>query len=433
LNTDININTTALLLFQHNLRLHDNPALIAAAKHKHLICVYCFDDWQFKLQGGLKHCGLQRAKFIWQSLQELNTNLGAMGQTLYIVKGQLSLVIAEIQRQIPQIHIYVQSSTSLEEHSQQDALIKHYGGAITQGNTLLDIHHLPFTLNELPRVFTHFRQKVEQYWPQITPLATPLTLPPKARLSLSTVDTSPHAMDYHYDSRRAIEFIGGESQALMRLNDYMWQTKAIKTYKETRNELLGRDYSSKLSPWLATGCLSAKQIYQQVKQFEAKYGANDSTYWLIFELLWRDYFAFDAQLEFLTKPHHALIQTHEEFDVSIQAKFESWCLGNTGNSFVDANMRELLFTGFMSNRGRQNVASYLINELGLDWRMGAAWFEQQLIDYDPASNLGNWQYIAGIKSPNGPRRFNIASQTERYDSKGDYQRYWLNIADITSE
>ena len=81
--------------------------------------------------------------------------------------------------------------------------------------------------------------------------------------------------------------------------------------------------------------------------------------------------------------------------------FAAWCAGNTGNAFVDAFMRQLAATGWMSNRGRQIVASYLINQLGVDWRYGAAWFEQQLIDYDCAANWGNWQYLAGVGTDPG--------------------------------
>ena len=91
-------------------------------------------------------------------------------------------------------------------------------------------------------------------------------------------------------------------------------------------------------------------------------------------------------------------------------------------------MCQLKTTGWMSNRGRQIVASYFINELGLDWRFGAAWFEEQLIDYDPASNWGNWQYLAGVGTdPRGRRQFNIAKQQREYDPTGEFiQRYTIS-------
>jgi deoxyribodipyrimidine photo-lyase len=101
--------------------------------------------------------------------------------------------------------------------------------------------------------------------------------------------------------------------------------------------------------------------------------------------------------------------------------------GNTGNRFIDANMRELLLTGFMSNRGRQNVASYFVHELGLDWRLGAQYFEEALVDYDVYSNWGNWAYLAGVgNDPRANRRFNITRQADMYDPAGSYQKLWLD-------
>jgi deoxyribodipyrimidine photo-lyase len=113
-------------------------------------------------------------------------------------------------------------------------------------------------------------------------------------------------------------------------------------------------------------------------------------------------------------------------------RFEIWQTGNTGFPLVDANMRELADTGFMSNRGRQNVASFLTKNLGIDWRMGAEWFESRLIDYDPCSNWGNWNYTAGIgNDARGFRFFNINKQAQDYDPLGEYVKHWLpELADL---
>jgi len=109
-----------------------------------------------------------------------------------------------------------------------------------------------------------------------------------------------------------------------------------------------------------------------------------------------------------------------------QAQFEDWTRGKTGNAFIDANMIELRKTGFMSNRGRQNAASFLINDLQIDWLWGAEWFESLLIDYDVASNYGNWTYLAGNGAdPRGQRYFNTQKQAELYDPDGAYRAFWL--------
>ncbi|WP_459782420.1 FAD-binding domain-containing protein, partial [Photobacterium sp. R1] len=110
-----------------------------------------------------------------------------------------------------------------------------------------------------------------------------------------------------------------------------------------------------------------------------------------------------------------------------ETRFQQWCNGKTGYPIVDACMRQLNQTGYMSNRGRQLVASCFVHELALDWRYGAAYFEQQLIDYDVASNWGNWQYLAGVGAdPRGWRYFDLEKQTKMYDPDGDFIHRWLN-------
>jgi deoxyribodipyrimidine photo-lyase len=190
--------------------------------------------------------------------------------------------------------------------------------------------------------------------------------------------------------------------------------------------MLGADYSSKFSPWLALGCLSPRYVADRVKRYERDRLANDSTYWLIFELLWRDFFRFVAM-----KYGDRLFAKSGLQGKNIPwrldwEKFQKWQVGMTGYPLIDANMRELAATGFMSNRGRQNVASFLTKNLGIDWRMGAEWFESLLIDYDVCSNYGNWNYTAGIgNDARDFRYFNIPKQSKDYDPKGSYLKHWL--------
>jgi deoxyribodipyrimidine photo-lyase len=165
----------------------------------------------------------------------------------------------------------------------------------------------------------------------------------------------------------------------------------------------------------------------EIKRYEEQYGANESTYWLVFELLWRDYFHLmmekhPKQFFYINgiQQQSGLTFSHSDFD------FENWKQGKTQNDFVNANMLELKYTGFMSNRGRQNVASYLIHDLKLDWRMGAAYFEEFLIDYDVSSNWCNWAYIAGVgNDPRNGRAFNLDKQAKTYDPDSEYRQLWL--------
>jgi deoxyribodipyrimidine photo-lyase len=281
-----------------------------------------------------------------------------------------------------------------------------------------------------PDVFTAFRKEVEKFVPIRDLLPTPDTFKywtfQYDKGEMPTLEDLGHE-EFEIDKRAVLDFKGGETAALERLKYYLWDTDLIKGYKETRNGLIGGEYSSKFSPWLAQGCLSPKMIYHEVKKYESQRKKNKSTYWMIFEVLWRDFFRLMAK-----KHGNKIFQkggTKQETNPSwIENKkiFDLWANGETGVPFIDANMKELNLTGFMSNRGRQNVASFLINDLKINWQMGAEYFESLLIDYDPASNYGNWNYIAGVGSdPREDRYFNILSQAKNYDPNGDYVKLWL--------
>lgn len=225
---------------------------------------------------------------------------------------------------------------------------------------------------------------------------------------------------------KGMNFVGGESAALGRVHDYFWKKDLLKVYKETRNGMLGSDYSTKFSPWLASGSLSPRFIYEEVKRYEKERLSNDSTYWVLFEVIWRDYFRFLS-----IKLGNLLFQAGGPQKVNInwsqdQTMFDAWRRGQTGYPLIDANMKELAATGFMSNRGRQIVCSFLVRDMGIDWRMGAEWFETCLLDYDPCSNYGNWTYGAGVgNDPREDRYFSIPKQAQNYDPEGEFVAYWL--------
>ena len=230
------------------------------------------------------------------------------------------------------------------------------------------------------------------------------------------------------DARSVVQFKGGETAGRARLQEYVWDKDLLKVYKETRNGMVGGDYSSKFSPWLAHGMLSARRVAAECKRYEAQRVKNKSTYWLIFELIWRDYMRFYCA-HYGPKIYHLwgpkAVKGGKQWGQNM-ALFRAWCDGTTGVPFVDANMKELALTGFMSNRGRQCVASFLTRDLQLDWRLGAMWFEHRLIDHDPCQNYGNWTYAAGVGSdPREDRYFNLSKQMKNYDPQAKFVRLWL--------
>jgi deoxyribodipyrimidine photo-lyase len=228
-----------------------------------------------------------------------------------------------------------------------------------------------------------------------------------------------------------VRFPGGEGPGLARLA--AWTGTRLARYKTTRNGLLDPDDATRLSPWLAHGCVSPRAVYEAVLGYERQSGRTEETYWLVLELLWRDFFRFVAAKHGDRLFHAAGLQgarvpfrSLRYNDEGAREDFERWRLGRTGVPLVDAAMRELLATGYTSNRTRQNVASFLVKNLGVDWRAGAEWYESAVIDYDVASNWGNWAYVAGVgNDARGFRFFDVYKQAEAYDPEGAYVRHWL--------
>jgi deoxyribodipyrimidine photo-lyase len=292
-------------------------------------------------------------------------------------------------------------------------------------------------LRRLPPTFTEFRKFVES---NRAILRSPcdsdnLQLPPVPDIDFGDLAYQIPEVSIHVDERSAFPWSGGETEAKKRVLYYFFESRAVSKYKTTRNGLLGASYSTKFSPYLAFGCISPTWIMAQLKSYENLVEANESTYWVFFELLWRDYFILIAQKYGNLLFHPFGIMKRKISWEDDATKFEAWKNGTTGAPFVDAAMRELSQTGYMSNRARQNVASFLIKDLKLDWTMGAEYFESQLLDYDCCSNYGNWQYLAGVGAdPKESRYFNIMKQAVDYDPKGTFIKTWCpELAGLTGK
>ncbi len=427
---------TSIVWFKTDLRLQDNETIIRAiSQSDEIIPVYCFDESHYEITNfGFKKTGSFRAQFLLESLKDLDSNLRALGSGLLIVKGNPQVEIPKIVKQYKVSKVFAKREVSYEE-KQTEVLLQNELFKINceletfSTSTLYRAEDLPFTIKNIPDVFTNFRKKIEveskirSSFEKPSAIKSPqldaINLPSIEDLGLLYIPIHKNAV---------IPFKGGETNAIARLNHYFFESKCISNYKETRNGLVGADYSSKFSAWLAMGCISPRFIYQELKKYEQQFGANESTYWLVFELLWRDYFRFMMKKYSSKFFQQVGIQNKlPSGTIPIENQLQDWINGTTGVDFVDANMNELRLTGFMSNRGRQNVASYLCNDLKLDWRFGAAYFEQQLIDYDVSSNWGNWAYLAGVgNDPRGNRYFNIEKQANDYDTNKSFRNLWEN-------
>ncbi len=425
-----------IVWFRNDLRVHDNEALSEALRMAdEVVPVFVFDERVFesKTSFGFQKTGAQRTKFIIDCVNDLRNSIQNLGSNLIVRRGVTEDIIFDLTTQLKASWVFCNRERTKEEVAVQDALEKKLWTQgvemrYSRGKMLYYTSDLPFPITHTPDTFTSFRKEVEKYVPIRVPLPSPQSLPSiDVKIESGNI---PSLQDFGFEENKAqqeLRFMGGETAALAQLNYYLWESHHVERYKKTRNEMLGWDYSSKLSPYLAQGCISPKTVYAEIKKYETQVKKNDSTYWLIFELLWRDYFRLVGK-KYGNKIFLSRGITEEDPPQwsTDRTLFNIWAQARTGVPMVDANMRELNATGFMSNRGRQNVASFLVNDMNVHWLLGAEYFESQLIDYDPCSNYGNWNYIAGVGvDPRPDRWFNVVHQGKRYDSKGEYAHHWL--------
>lgn len=426
--------STGLIWFENNLRVKDNEAFFKACEnHEKLIAIYCFDPRKFEeTTYGFPKTGKFRAQFLIESVNQLQQNLAELNISLLTFHKKPEEIIPKIVEDHQIEAIYFQEEWTSEEKQIIDNLknkLQNIDFRSFYSQFLFHPEDIPYDdFSKIPKVYTEFRKKCEKY----VDVRDEIEIPQQKLESNLLKNTSklPNLEDlgledFEQDPRTAFPFKGGEDEAWKRIEHYFWKTKNLAEYKQTRNGLLGKDYSSKLSAWLANGSISAVSIYHEVKKFEQEITKNQDTYWLIFELIWRDFFKYISlkhgnSIFFLS----GILNNELDWNFS-REKLQNWIDGETKENFVNANMKEIAATGFMSNRGRQNVNSFWAKELKQDWRAGAAYFESVLIDYDVHSNWGNWMYNSGVGNDPRDRKFNIKKQAERYDPNNEYVDTWL--------
>ena len=455
---------TIIYWFRNDLRLSDNTAFSkACARADRIIPVYVHDETLSSMtKWGIPRTSIHREHFLRTALAGLDAMLRQNGSRLIELRGKEAQEICSLANSLSdssgQCEIHCEEiAAPFEQEAVKTIRLAGLQVVETWQSSMLDFSDLPFDIDQLPDTFTHLRTKIEKHGLKARKAQTSVAKIPalpdhlrgKAPTFLDIPADAAHAarakqaahatQENHHSYQDAVRsfpytdpnYYGSEQAAMQHLENY-FSSQLPHTYKETRDQLSGIGYSTKFSPWLSLGSLSAATIVERLQKYEMDHGANKSTYWIWFELLWRDYFRL-LHLKYGNKLYRAQGISSQPSQI-VRSKtmgrresetFKKWCDGTTGAPLVDAAMRELVTTGYLSNRLRQVVASYLIYDLNLDWRAGAAWFESQLVDYDVYSNQGNWLYIAGRGSdPRGGRKFNIQKQTHDHDPQGLYRTSW---------
>ncbi|MFD0959274.1 DASH family cryptochrome [Paenibacillus chungangensis] len=430
----------AIVWFRNDLRVHDHePLAQAAASGLPVVGLYCFDPRQYgKTAYGFPKTGRHRARFIRESVAVLRTNLNKLGIPLLVRQGRPEEVLTDISASVAISELHYHHEWGSEEreavrfiHASHPFIRIH----VYYGHNLIHPEDLPIPVKDMPVVYSMFRRRVEGAMPVRTMIGIPAPATNHPGFELEEGELpSDNSLGITAEACEPA-FRGGSHEGRQRLRHYFFDTGRLRVYKDTRNGLLHRDDTSKLSPYLAHGCLSPRYVYEQVKAAEAEWSGNDSTRLLVAELLWRDYFWL-----LHGKLGNRIFSERGLTDYGIpwsrdERLVDAWLNGRTGYPLVDACMTELRRTGFLSNRGRQNVASFLTKNLGVDWRIGAEWFESCLIDYDVSLNYGNWCYCSGVGTDHMPYRvFNVMKQGREYDPYGQYAKRWLPmLRDVPAE
>lgn len=424
----------AIYWFTKDLRLADNVALEQLTKQTKRACfVYVCEQNEFT--GNLyqdKRQGRAKQLFTLECLHDISQQLSRLGHQLLVFRGRAELVLPQLINYLNAEAVFVTEPFGFNEREALTRLKNDLPEVAFVQARQFTLFDLTERLGEEQKFksFTVFRKFIEgsKFTPNeliTSPRSLPCSLLEDSNLMFNSDLGERIIADKELLQTDFKPYIqGGESAAQQHLNNY-FSSLAPSTYKETRNALDQWSSSTKFSGYLAMGCLSAKQIWHSVEHYESLRGKNESTYWIQFELLWREYFQWLALRLGKDLFQFGGRKKLTPLTCFYPERFAKWVCGTTPYPIVNACMKQLKQTGYMSNRGRQLVASCFVNELGLDWRYGAAYFEQHLIDHDVASNWGNWQYIAGVGvDPRGGRQFNLEKQTQLYDPDRVFIQRW---------
>ncbi|KAI8974476.1 DNA photolyase, FAD-binding/Cryptochrome [Pilobolus umbonatus] len=375
----------------------------------------------------LDRCATFRTRFIIESIVALRHQLKKRDSDLLILFGNPEEVLPKVNafftnKDYTVDGIYTDKEYAHEELQSEKILSRQLPNIKYEHDSFM-VHpgDVDFTFEKTSKVFTHFRKRIEKMEQPVRPLVMiPDKLPPfpdeaweipHAKEGESLLKELYETTSHSVEQRSVCAWEGGEEIGQKRLQDYLFTNNSVSNYKRTRNGMVGTEYSTKFSTFLSNGCLSPRLIWHELSKYERLHpdgtaGDSDGVYWVKFELLWRDYFRYlvagNGKKIFLlhgfrAKKDPAIISTakksyYDKVWKKDDILFDKWKKGQTGVPLIDASMRELMLTGFLNNRCRQNVASYLAKDLELDWRAGAEWFESILKDHDVYSNYGNWQY-----------------------------------------
>jgi deoxyribodipyrimidine photo-lyase len=402
---------TVVVLFTRDLRVHDQPALAAAVdRGERVVPLFVLDDAVLAAFGAPN-----RVAFLVDALRDLDASLRARGGALVVRRGNVVGETVRLALDVDATTVIVSEDVSAYAQERERRLRTGLAAAGAELDVCPGVTVVP-PGDLVPDGKDHFRV-FTPYWNRWREQARRDTLTAPAQIRLPAGVEGGRVPEWRelQAGRPSPELPeGGESAGRRRLD--AWLGSGLSRYAELADDL-GADATSRLSPYLHFGCLSAGEVVERALEVE---GAEP----FVRQLCWRD---FNHQL-LAARPELA----HEDLRPRPDAWREdeeglvAWREGRTGYPLVDAGMRQLLREGFMHNRARLVAGSFLTKHLGIDWRVGAAHFFEHLVDGDVANNTGNWQWVAGTGTDSRPyRRLSPQRQAERFDPDGVYARRYI--------
>ena len=418
---------SAVLWMRRDLRVRDNPALAAAAQSETLVPVFCLDP---RLLYG-RHRSGARTQFLLDCLHDLEGSLRALGSGLVILDGHPEEELPRLAQAVGADAVHATSDVGPFARRRDESV----SSALADHGVELRLHPGLFVVDDPAEirtgdggaytVFTPYHRSWERA-PRRDPLRRPRSLPqlpPDVEIG-----RIPALSALRLDQPLVEPPQGGERAGWARLDSFL--ARGVAGYDERRDTLAGSGTSA-LSPYLHFGCLSARQV-------EHKLPGGKGAAEFRRQLCWRDFYA-QVLWSF---PRNARAEHQQRYRGTLRwsrarRHFDAWREGRTGYPVIDAAMRQLRREGWMHNRARLIVGSFLTKDLGLDWRWGERWFMELLVDGDEANNNGNWQWIASVgvdPQPPARRIYNPARQQERFDPGGSYvRRYVPELARVPDE
>ncbi|MEP7268701.1 MAG: DASH family cryptochrome [Saprospiraceae bacterium] len=425
----------SLLWFRQDLRLHDNEALYEALRwNNEVIPVYVFDPRVFVSvsQFGHRRMSRLRAQFTIDSVVGLRQALRNIGSDLLVRVGKPEEEIYNLAKEFRTDVVFCNRERTPDEMHVQDSLEQNLWTIgqemrFTRGKMLYYTQDLPFPVTHTPDNFSIFRKELER----IIPVRQILPFPDSVSPILQSFEPReiPSIKDLGFEEIESTYKIykGGQEEGLKKLKEFIWSPEGLPKYRVKDRFIIQPMFSSELSPWLAHGCISPKMVYHEIKSYESIYGVDENTQSMTSDLMRRDFCRLMAKkYGFKIFEPEGVSNKIKESIPDEQYLFRIWKEGRTGIPIVDASMKSLASTGYLPYPLRFSCAHFLIYQLRVHWRLGADWYEANLIDYDVASNWVNWMILAGLlPEAQEEKTMSLDYLSKKFDPNGDFVKKWL--------